>query len=150
LQAESLLNKVTAEPNVPRFINLTMVPAGRAAIALASGNGMAAITDLKPALEADRSFVLHPIYNRGLAYLAASDGESAAIEFERLLARHGQAIAWPIYPLARLGLARARALENQKDRSRKAYEEFFDMWKGGDPDIPVLLQARREYARLAS
>jgi tetratricopeptide (TPR) repeat protein len=148
--AQALLTEHVSDPGLPRFLTLTMMPASRAAIALASGNATKAIDELKMSLEYDRSFILHPIYYRGVAYLARSDAESAAIEFERLLARQGQAVAWPLYPLAQLGLARAFAMDGRKEQGRKAYEEFFTMWKSADSDVPVLIQARREYARLSS
>ncbi len=148
-EAQDLLSELASDQGVPKFATATVVPAGRAAIALSRRDTVGAIEALKTSIPFDRLAILHPIYYRGLAYLANSEGESAAIEFERFLSRRGQAAVWPLYPLAQLGLARAYALEGIRDKSRKAYEDFFAMWKGSDPDVPVLVQARREYARLS-
>jgi Flp pilus assembly protein TadD len=91
---------------------------------------------------------LYPIYVRGQAYLAAQRGHEAAVEFEKILKWRGVVQNQPIAPLAHLGLARAYALEGDTAKTRAAYEDFFDLWKDADPDIPILHQAEAEQARL--
>jgi hypothetical protein len=69
-------------------------------------------------------------------------------EFQNIIDRRG---VWPAavhYPLAHLGFARAAALAGDSAKSRKAYEDFFTLWKDADADIPILLEARREYDKL--
>ncbi|MFZ0297533.1 MAG: hypothetical protein WAM13_04225, partial [Candidatus Sulfotelmatobacter sp.] len=101
---------------------------------------------------------LYPVYVRGEAYLAAGQPEAAAAEFEKILAHSG--IVWNCWTgtLAHLGVARAHALqsktfqgEGQKadaDKSRAAYKDFLTLWNSADPDIPILKEAKAEYAKL--
>jgi eukaryotic-like serine/threonine-protein kinase len=91
---------------------------------------------------------LYPVYVRGLAYLVAHDGPAAAAEFQKILDHPGVALNEPIGALAHLQIARAFALEGQKDKSRAAYQDFLKLWKDADPDIPILKQAKAEYAKL--
>jgi len=101
---------------------------------------------------------LYPLYVRGGAYLAAHQGEQAAGEFQRILEHRGVAGNEPIAMLAYLGLARAFALQAAsappadstaaKAKARTAYQNFLTLWKDADPDIPILKQAKAEYAKL--
>lgn len=91
---------------------------------------------------------LLPIYMRGLTYLRAGEPAEAAAEFQRLIDHRGSAPVAPEYALAHLGLARAYALSGDKVKSRKAYDDFFVLWKDADPDVPILRAARAEYAKL--
>jgi tetratricopeptide (TPR) repeat protein len=91
---------------------------------------------------------LYPIYVRGEAYLAAKQGAPAAAEFRKILEQRGVVINEPIGALAHLGLARAYALQGDKAKARAAYNDFFTLWKDADPDIPVLLAAKDEFAKL--
>ncbi len=87
-------------------------------------------------------------YQRAQAYLAAGDSAKAVAELEKLLADRG-AGWWQVYaPLARLGLARAYAMQGDHEQSRKAYDDFFATWNNPAPDIPILAQAKVEYAEL--
>ncbi len=75
-------------------------------------------------------------------------GEEAATEFQKILDRAGLAALGPLRPLAQLGLARARALAGNEAGARRTYQDFLAHWKDADPDIPILQQARAEYAKL--
>ena len=89
-----------------------------------------------------------PTYIRAQAYLRQGSAAEARAEFQRIIDRRG---VWPAavhYPLAHLGVARAAALAGDTAKSRKAYEDFFVLWKDADPDIPIMLEARKEYERL--
>src|SRR5262249_7244962 len=88
------------------------------------------------------------IYARGQAYLRAGTGKEAAAEFQKILLHRGVDLGSPLYPLAHLGLARARAVAGDAAESREAYKTFFAFWKDADADIPVLKEARSEYAKL--
>lgn len=89
-----------------------------------------------------------PAYVRGLAYLRGRAGAEAMAEFQKIIAHRGVVAVSALYPLAHLGLARAAALFGDTAKSRKAYEDFFALWKDADPDIPVLQQAKQEYDKL--
>jgi eukaryotic-like serine/threonine-protein kinase len=91
---------------------------------------------------------LYPVYVRADAYLAGHQGSEAATEFQKILDHRGIVVNAPIGVLAHLGLARASALEGDIVKARAAYEEFLSLWKDADPDIPILLAAKTEYARL--
>ena len=91
---------------------------------------------------------LYPVYVRGLAYLALKQGPGAAAEFQKILDHPGLVLNEPIGVLVRLGMARAQALAGDTAAARKAYEDFLDLWKDADPDIPVLKEARAEYERV--
>ncbi len=81
------------------------------------------------------------------AYLKLKQGTEAATEFQKILDHRGQAPLSPLYPLAHLGLARSAALAGDLAKSRAAYEEFFKMWKSADADLPILIDAKREYEK---
>jgi tetratricopeptide (TPR) repeat protein len=128
----------------------TFLPTTRAAIALAENAPGRAISNLQAASPYELGIVdsLNSAYIRGLAYLDENNGTKAAAEFQKILDHPGVVINEIIAPLAHLGLARARALSGDKAGARKAYQDFFTLWKHADPDIPILQQAKAEYAKL--
>jgi tetratricopeptide (TPR) repeat protein len=85
---------------------------------------------------------------RGEAYLAAHRGSEAAGEFEKILDHRGVVFNEPIAALAHLQLGRAYALQGDAAKARAAYQDFLTLWKDADPRIPILLQAKAEYANL--
>jgi eukaryotic-like serine/threonine-protein kinase len=91
---------------------------------------------------------LHPIYVRGVAYLASRQRVEAAGEFQRILDLRSIVLVDPMDALARLQLARALALSGDTMKAKSAYSDLLTLWKNADPDIPVLKEARAEYARL--
>jgi tetratricopeptide (TPR) repeat protein len=96
---------------------------------------------------------LCPAYLRGEAYLMLHDGPAAAAEFRKFIDHYGLVVNFPWGALARLGLARAYALDAAKDpaardKARATYKDFLTLWKDADPDVPVLIQAKAEYAKL--
>jgi predicted Zn-dependent protease len=91
---------------------------------------------------------LYPIYVRGQAYLAAQQPAAAAAEFQRILDHRSIVLVDPMDAMARLQLARALAVLGDPVKAKRAYDDLFTLWKNADPDIPVLKQARAEYARL--
>jgi DNA-binding winged helix-turn-helix (wHTH) protein/tetratricopeptide (TPR) repeat protein len=131
-------------------LNSASLPATFAAIELRHGNPTRAVDILQKALPYDLSEFsdLSPIYVRGQAYLHARSGKEAAAEFQKILDHSGIDATSPRHALAHLGLARAFALTGDTAKSRKAYEDFFALWSGGDSDIPELRQAKLEYQKL--
>jgi tetratricopeptide (TPR) repeat protein len=137
------------------------LPTIRAAIALERKDPNRAVELLKQASAIELGLIgapLGPIYVRGQAYLALGDGNRAAAEFQKYIDHRAVAINFPWGALARLGLARAYALEAQsaqgaaaepaRAKARAAYQDFLTLWKDADPDIPILKEAKSEYAKL--
>ena len=131
------------------------LPMARSALALNSGNARAALDALIAAApyelghtNEDFTFALYPIYFRGQAYLAAKNGAAAAGEFQKILDHASIVGNEPIGALAHLGLARACSLSGNTAKAKSAYQDFFTLWKDADPDIPLLMQAKAENAKL--
>ena len=91
---------------------------------------------------------LCPVYMRGEAYLMLHDGNRAAAEFQKFIDHRGVVMNFPWGALARLGLARAYAMLGDTAKARSAYQDFLTLWKDADPEIPILKQAKAEYAKL--
>ncbi len=133
------------------LINSIWAPAIRAAMNLQRGisnNGAAqAVEQLQAAFRYEAAAEFWPHYLRGQAYLKLKRGAEAAAEFQKILDHRGYAPLSPLYPLAHLGLARAATLTGEMAKSRKAYEDFFAAWKEADADLPILIEAKKEYER---
>jgi serine/threonine protein kinase len=101
-------------------------------------------------LSVDGPLPLGPIYLRGQAYLMKRNGNAALVEFQKIIDHPGviETDEPVLGPLARLGLARAYALQGDSIKARSAYQDFFTLWKDADPDIPILKEAKAEYAKL--
>ena len=91
---------------------------------------------------------MYPVYVRGEAYLAAHQGTDAAVEFQKILDHRGIIVAEPIGVLAHLQIGRAYAMQGDTAKAKAAYQDFLTLWKEADPDIPVLIAAKAEYAKL--
>jgi serine/threonine protein kinase/tetratricopeptide (TPR) repeat protein len=87
-------------------------------------------------------------YIRGLAFLAGGHGQQAAAEFQKIIDHPGVWPSSPVHSLALLGLGRAHAMAGDKARARTAYQDFFALWKDADTDVPILIAAKAEYAKL--
>ncbi len=92
--------------------------------------------------------ILCPAYLRGEAYLMLHDGNRAAAEFQKFIDHYGLVLNFPWGALARFGLARAYAMQGSTVKARAAYQDFLTLWKDADPDIPILKEAKAEYAKL--
>jgi DNA-binding winged helix-turn-helix (wHTH) protein/tetratricopeptide (TPR) repeat protein len=159
LSGDSSRAQSIADALLKRFPEATIVqfsylPVLRARIALNRGDASQAVDLLQVAvpyeLGASRALfgALYPVYIRGEAHLAAHHGAQAAIEFQKILDHRGIVNSDPIGALAHLQLGRAFVLSGDKAKAKIAYEDFFKLWKDADPDIPILKQARAEYANL--
>jgi eukaryotic-like serine/threonine-protein kinase len=126
------------------------LPTIRAAISLQRKNPNQALELLQAAsaIELGDAGNLLPVYVRGEAYLILHDGNHAAAEFQKFLDHRGLVSNSPIAAIARLGLARSYALQGDAAKATAAYQDFLTLWKDADPDIPILKQAKAEYARL--
>ena len=130
------------------FVQKVAMPNILALIEMRRDNPARAIELLQTALpyELGEGAGLSPAYERGEAYLQIHDGAKAAPEFQKILDHRGLD---PFdFGFATLGLARAYALQKNTDQARAKYQDFFAYWKDADPDVPMLIQAKAEYAKL--
>jgi eukaryotic-like serine/threonine-protein kinase len=130
------------------------LPPIRAAVAMEHKDSSRAVELLKEtsAIElctpANLTVFLVPVYVRGLAYLALHDGDQAATEFQKFVDHNGLVANFPWGALARLQVARAYAMQGDTAKAKTAYQDFLTLWNEADPDIPILKQAKAEYAKL--
>ncbi len=129
-------------------VNGISVPVIRAAIELRRNQPEQAIEFLKAATPYEGGAYFWPTYVRGQAYLRLGKGNEAATEFRKILDHRGWDPLSTFYPLAQLGVARALALNGDVNGSRKAYQDFFALWKDADADLPILIEAKKEYEKL--
>ena len=137
------------EDNVVQF---NYLPTLDAAVALCRKDPSKAIEALQAASPCELGDVgntaLYPIYIRAGAFLATCQGQEAADEFQKILDHRGIVLNSPLGALAHLGLARAYAMQGDTAKAKAAYQDFLTLWKDADPDIPVLIAAKAEYAKL--
>ena len=150
-QAGKLADDFAAAHPVDTVINDLWLPEIRSVIKLNEGKAMQAVDQLAPAAALEMGWAeprLMPAYLRGRAYLMAHRGPEAAKEFQKILNHRGLVLVSPIGVLAHLQIGRAFALQSDTARASAAYHDFLTIWKDADPDIPILKQAKAEYAKL--
>jgi serine/threonine protein kinase/Tfp pilus assembly protein PilF len=147
-QAQSLAYELAKENPKDTAINAFWLPTIRAAIEIRKDNAAGAIQLLQAVGAYEAATFFWPNYIRALAYLRQKAGAEARAEFQKILDHRGWDPTSYLYPLAHLGLARAAALAGDVARSRKAYQDFLTMWKDADADLPILIEAKKEYAAL--
>jgi Flp pilus assembly protein TadD len=137
------------------LLKVYWLPTVKAAIELSVNNSAQALVFLEAAAPYELGTppqlqlgTLYPAYIRGQAQLMAHNGSAAVTEFQKFLDRRGVTINFPTGALAHLQLARAYAMAGDSGKSRTAYQDFFFLWKDADPDIPILKEAKAEYAKL--
>ncbi len=146
-KAQELSSDVAKRRPEDTLVQSVWVPLVSAIIELKHNNPAKALQLLTAATPYDRT-ILEVLFTRGTAYLKAGQANEAVQEFQKVLAGRNLSPVDVLLPLAQLGLARAYALEGDSAKSRIAYQDFFALWKDADPDIPILQQAKAEYARL--
>ncbi len=165
-RAQALVNDFNKRFDEDTLVQFNYLPSIRSQIALLHRDAAKAIELLQPAGQYEIGQVsgsgvgpsLYPVWMRGEAYLMLGQGAEAAREFQKILDHRGVVINGPIGALAHLGLGRAYGLEAQNAtgaaadaataKARVAYQDFFSLWKDADPDIPILIAAKSEYAKL--
>lgn len=147
-EAQSLVAELMKE--YPQFtqVNGIWLPPIRAALELDRNNAAHAVTELEAASRYEAAGEFWPQYVRGLANVKLGKSIEAALEFQKILDHRGYAPMSPLYPLAHLGLARAATSQNDTAKARRAYEDFFALWKDADNDVPVLIEAKQEREKL--
>ena len=156
-RAQALADDLSKWFSEDTIVQVNYLPSLRAKLALSRANPPQALEILRvaapyelglPALSYYNWPNLYPVYVRGEAYLAAHQGSEAAAEFQKILDHRGIVLNEPIGALAHLQLGRAYALQGDSAKSRGAYQDFLTLWKDADPDIPILKQAKAEYAKV--
>jgi tetratricopeptide (TPR) repeat protein len=158
-RAESLAQDLGKRFPLDTQMHSLWLPTIQSQMALDRKNLASALNGLQPATRIELAdSCLHSVYGRGEAYLAAGQGSAAAAEFQKILDHSG--IVWNCWTgaLAHLGIARGNALQAKtsqgadadlaRSRALAAYKDFLTLWKDADTDIPILKQAKAEYAKL--
>ena len=156
VQSSALADRVAAEFDRDTMIQAYWLPTIRAAIAINRGDAQKAVQLLTLASEYELGepvqwpshATLYPVYVRGEAYLRAGDGVQAVIEFQKMIDHRGIVANLPLGVLAHLQLGRAYKLAGDVGKAREAYAAFLVAWLGADADVPILKQAKAEYAKL--
>jgi DNA-binding winged helix-turn-helix (wHTH) protein/tetratricopeptide (TPR) repeat protein len=152
--AEKLAAELDKTFPLSTLVQRYWLPTIRAAVALERKNPNRAVELLQQANTIELSsptqmtIFLCPVYVRGEAYLLLHDGKAAAAEFQKFIDHRGLVVNFPWGALSRLGLARAYALQGDTAKAKAAYQDFLTIWKDADPEIPILKQAKAEYAKL--
>ena len=153
IRSQKIIDELARKYPTDTLLNSVWLPGGRAAIQIEANQPAKAVA----LLEAAKPYELGsppggatywPMFLRGAAYLRLGDGAKAAVEYQKILDRRGIDPTNFLYPLARLGSGRAYALQGDKAKAKEAYQDFFAMWKDADPDVPILKDAKAEYAKL--
>jgi eukaryotic-like serine/threonine-protein kinase len=150
-QAQLLADDLSKRFPEDTIVQFNYLPTIRAQLALNRNSPSMAVETLQATApyELGGTFLsLGPVYLRGEAYLAGHQGSEAAAEFQKILDHRGIVQNEPIGALAHLQLGRAYALSGDTAKARAAYNDFLSLWKDADPDIPILKQAKAEYAKL--
>jgi tetratricopeptide (TPR) repeat protein len=163
--AQALTDDLAKRYTLDTIVQFNYLPTLRGQLALdpqghgaqdAPREGAAAVEHLQAALpyelgtswNSGLTISMYPVYVRGMAYLHAGNGAQAVGEFQKIVEQPGVVVSESIGSLAYLGLARGYALGGQKANAKSAYEQFFQLWKDADADVPVLKAAKAEYAKL--
>jgi hypothetical protein len=152
-RAESLVNDLGRRFPQDTLVQSVVLPTVRAQIELSRGNPARGTELLRTAAPYELTGIsfkgcIYPAYVRGETYLAAKEGPAAAAEFQKILDHRGLVGACETGALAHLQLGRAYAVQGDTAKAKAAYQDFLTLWKDADPDIPVLMQAKAEYAKV--
>jgi eukaryotic-like serine/threonine-protein kinase len=153
--AEKLADDLDKTFPLDTLVQRYWLPTIRAAVALERKDANQAVEVLKVANGVELgqptnsiSVFLCPAYLRGEAYLMLHDGHAAVAEFQKFIDHRGVVLNFPWGALARLGLARAYAIQGDTAKAKATYQDFLTLWKDADPNIPILIAAKSEYAKL--
>ena len=156
-QAQTLTDDLGRRLPEATIVQFNYLPTIRAKLAIRRGNTSAAIESLKTAEPYELGQTtyssyswnsMYPVYLRGEAYLASHQGSQAAAEFQKILDHRGIVVNEPIGALAHLQIGRAYAMQGDTSKAKAAYQDFLTLWKDADPDIPIFIAAKAEYAKL--
>ena len=152
-QSQKLMERAAKESPTDTMVNTIWIPTTRAANQIHANQAAQAVASLEVATPYEMGSPPNgagywPMFVRGDAYLHMGDGAKAAAEYQKILDHRGIDPTNFLNPLARLGSGRAYALQGDKAKAKAAYQDFFAIWKDADPDVPILKDAKAEYAKL--
>src|SRR5438067_2198842 len=147
-RAQPLMDEYSRRLPTNTFWNAVNAPLYQAQVALHSEDAAQAVDLLESAHRFESSGNFGPQYVRGQAYLKLNQGAEAAAEFQKILSHRGWSVRGALYPLAYVGLARAAVLQEDTAKAREAYQDFFALWRDADSDIPILIEAKKEFEKL--
>jgi len=155
-QSKTMLDSLRKSEPGNTSLKVYWFPVIEGAMAMAQQAPDRAVVALEPSLPYDlgnippfyNSSGIYPAYVRGLAYLAQKNGPRAAAEFQKFVDHSGVVQNFPLGSLARLQLGRAYAVSGDTVKAKAAYSDFLTLWKDADSDIPILKEAKAEYAKL--
>jgi serine/threonine protein kinase/tetratricopeptide (TPR) repeat protein len=156
-RAQALADELSRRFPEDTVVQFNYLPTLRAKIAAARGHASEAVEILRTAAPYELGVTdtgiyawtsMYPAFVRAEAYLAAHRGNEAAAEFLKILDHRGIVFNEPIGALARVGVARAYVLQGDSVKARAWYQDFLKLWKNADPDLPILVAVKSEYAKL--
>ena len=152
-QSRTILEALQKSEPTNTYLKVYWFPVIEASIAMAQQAPDRAVVALEPSLPYELGNpppggTMYPPYVRGMAYLAQKNGPAAAAEFQKFLDHSAIVQNFLLGSLAHLQLGRAYALSGDAAKAKSAYQDFFTLWKDADPDIPILKEAKAEYAKL--
>ncbi len=146
--AQALTDEMVKRYPKDTLVNEVYLPLIRAAMEIRRGNRTQVIQMLQAVSRYESVSFYYQNYLRGQAYLGERNGAEASREFQTILDHRGWYPLSPLYPLAHLGLARAATLAGDTAKARKEYQDFLALWKDADVDIPILIEAKKEYEKI--
>ena len=154
-RAKAIVDELEKNYSSDTVLKIYWLPTIKAAMELNAKNSTQAMVDLEATAPYElgepqqlQLGTMYPVYIRGQAQLMAHDGAAAAVEFQKFLDHKGITLNFPLGALAHLQIARAYALSGDTAKAKSAYNDFFTLWKDADPDIPILIAAKSEAAKL--
>jgi serine/threonine protein kinase/Tfp pilus assembly protein PilF len=147
-QSNTIIDELSKRFPTDTLVNEQRIALIQATVALHNGNAAQAL-QLLEATRTHGGYLLFPVaYLRGQAYLNDKKGAEAAAQFQEILDQRGWSPLSYFYPFAQLGVARAALLQGDTAAARNAYQDFLATWKDADPELPLLIEAKKEYERL--
>jgi eukaryotic-like serine/threonine-protein kinase len=147
-RAQALIDELEQKHPKDTLVSQVWLPEIKAAIQLHRDNPQAALELLETAKRYETAAAFSPQTLRSMVYLKLGQAAQAAAEARRILEHRGQAPLSTLWPLAHLALARASAMQGDKAQARQSYQDFFTVWKDADQDLPILIEAKREFENL--
>jgi serine/threonine protein kinase/tetratricopeptide (TPR) repeat protein len=147
-KAQPLIEELEEKHPKDTMVSQVWLPEIKAAIQLSRNNAQSALELLETSRKYEPAAAFSPQTLRSLVYLKLGQGTQAAAEARRILDHRGQGPLSTLWPLAHLTLARASAMQGDTAQARKSYQDFVTLWKDADPDLPVLIEAKREFEKL--
>lgn len=147
-KAQQLIEELEEKHPNDTMVNQIWLPEIKAVIQLRKNDAQTALELMETPKRYETAAVFTPQTVRALVYLKLGQGAQAAAEARRILEHRGQGPLSVLWPLAHLSLARASAMQGDTAQAKKSYQDFFTLWKDADPDIPILIEAKREFEKL--